>query len=120
MVVRLIGNVNGYNIIFNRVKGDWWDATVPSSFDGKYIIDMQAYDEAGNMAYWAKYILTVDFSSLYVKLEKYPYYVNLDINDYNIDIFSKSYNAVLINNDINFDIKGKKYYATIIESRCVK
>ena len=38
MVVRLIGEVNGQEVIFQRVLGDTWEAQVPSSLDGTYVI----------------------------------------------------------------------------------
>ena len=51
MVVRLTGTVNGDDVIFRRMEGDEWEATVPASLNGTYILDMTAYDEAGNAVY---------------------------------------------------------------------
>lgn len=73
MVVRLTGTVNGDDVIFRRMEGDEWEATVPASLNGSYILDMTAYDEAGNTAYWARYILVVDLAALKVTLEDCPY-----------------------------------------------
>lgn len=77
MVVKLTGNVNGSAIIFERVQGDEWKATVPASLNGVYIVELLAVDEAGNEAYWAKYILTIDLAALCVHLEPYPYWAEL-------------------------------------------
>lgn len=99
MVVKLIGNVNGNAVVFSKTSNrDEWEATVPSALNGVYVIDMMAFDEAGNFTYWAKYVLTIDLQSLYVNLYKYPYYTELKINKYEAEILSE------------------KYYATILES----
>jgi hypothetical protein len=82
MVVKLVGNVNGDQVIFNRTTGDKWETVVPPSTSGAYVVDLTAYDEAGNMAYVAKYILIIDLTALYVRLEPYPYYGKLVKTDY--------------------------------------
>ena len=82
MVVRLTGNVNGETVLFQRIGGDVWETTVPSSIDGVYVVDMTAYDEAGNEAFWAKYILTVDLASLCAHLYRHPYQAEILECDY--------------------------------------
>lgn len=82
MVVKLTGNVNGDSIIFTRTEGDTWRSTVPSTLNGIYVVDLLAVDEAGNEAYWAKYILTVDLTALCVHLEPCPYQAELLEPDY--------------------------------------
>lgn len=77
MVVKLTGNINGDAVIFERIQGDEWEATVPASLNGVYIVDLLAVDEAGNETYWAKYILTIDMAALCVHLEPYPYRAEL-------------------------------------------
>lgn len=69
MVVRLEGKVQGKDVVFNRVVGDVWETIIPPSLNGVYIVELTAYDDAGNMAYTSRYILTVDMSALCVKLE---------------------------------------------------
>lgn len=77
MVTKLVGTVNGDEVIFQRVQGDEWSATVPASLSGVYVLDMTAYDAAGNAAYWARYILTVDPAALRVQLKACPYRANV-------------------------------------------
>ena len=68
MVVRLEGKVQGQDVIFKRVKGDEWETVIPSSLNGVYVVELTAYDDAGNMAYTARYILTIDLTSIHAKV----------------------------------------------------
>ena len=68
MVVRLEGKVQGQDVIFNRVQGDDWETVIPSSLNGVYVVELTAYDDAGNMAYTARYILTIDLTSIHAKV----------------------------------------------------
>lgn len=68
MVVRLEGKVQGQDVIFNRVQGDEWETVIPPSLNGVYIVELTAYDDVGNMAYTARYILTVDLTSIHAKV----------------------------------------------------
>lgn len=68
MVVQLYGKVQGQDVIFTRVQGDDWETVVPQSLNGVYIVELTAYDDAGNKAYTARYILTVDLMSIHAKV----------------------------------------------------
>lgn len=68
MVVRLEGKVQGQDVIFDRVQGDDWETVIPPSLNGVYIVELTAYDDAGNMAYTARYILTIDLTSIHAKV----------------------------------------------------
>lgn len=74
MVVMLKGTINGQDITLTRAQGDRWEAIVPASLDGAFVVDLTAIDEAGNVGYTAKYIITIDLASLCVHIEPCPYY----------------------------------------------
>lgn len=95
MVVKLTGDVNGDDVIFRRVQGDEWEATVPASLNGTYVLDMMACDEAGNATYWARYIITVDLAALRVTLRVCPYLAVL-VESYHANLRPASYRAVLM------------------------
>lgn len=82
MVVKLIGSINGDSVVFQRFDGDVWEATIPKNLNGQYIIELYAYDEAGNIGYATKYIMTIDLKSLCIKLEPLQYYTNIRLSDY--------------------------------------
>ena len=51
MVVRLEGKVQGQDVIFEHVQGDDWEAVIPPTLNGIYIVSLTAWDDAGNAAY---------------------------------------------------------------------
>lgn len=73
-VVKLEGKVDGSAIIFEREEGDVWKATIPPQSNGVYIVELTATDDAGNIAYCAKYIITIDVSALTVRIEPFDKY----------------------------------------------
>lgn len=64
MVVKVWGSVNGYDIVFVPQGDDIWTCQVPPVEDGEYIVDLYAVDEAGNQAYTATILFTVDSKHL--------------------------------------------------------
>ena len=73
MVVKLTGSINGTEITLERESGDRWTAIIPSIPSGVYIVDLTAWDEAGNFAYVTKYIITIDLTAMCmrVRIEEY-------------------------------------------------
>ena len=82
MVVKLTGIINGSTVVFERNSGDVWEATIPKNLNGQYVVELYAYDEAGNIGYAAKYIITIDLEALCVKFEPYPYYTRPYLSNY--------------------------------------
>ncbi len=82
MVVKLIGSINGNYVSFQKSEGDVWEATIPKNLNGQYVVELYAYDEAGNIGYATKYIMTVDLKSLCIKLVPLQYYTNVRLSDY--------------------------------------
>ena len=68
MVARLEGMINGKEIIFSRKGGDMWECTFPSSDACEIVIELRAYDEAGNFCYSARYMLLFDSECLELRL----------------------------------------------------
>ena len=68
--VAIWGNCNGYNITFkhNQTTGRW-DAIVPMSDYGDYVVELWAKDDAGNVGYYATVLITVDLSCLQVRVK---------------------------------------------------
>ena len=83
MVVKLEGKVDGSVIIFEREEGDVWKATIPPRASGIYIVELTATDDAGNVAYCAKYIITIDVSALTVRIEPFDKYAIPEEDDIN-------------------------------------
>lgn len=119
MVVKLTGKVNGETVLFQRIRGDVWETRVPSSLNGTYVLDMTAYDEAGNETYWAKYILTVDLAYLCAHLSKHPYQAEILKPDYTfeLDQFEKKYHANVVD-ELIVELKEKEYFTELLKGRC--
>ena len=54
MVTKVIGKVDGQEVIYERGEGDKWIITVPLDLDGMYVVEVTAYDNAGNIAFCTK------------------------------------------------------------------
>ena len=85
MVVRLIGKVEGQDVIFTRLKGDIWTAEVPAQKSGRYVMELTAFDEAGNIAYCTDVIFTYDATAMKFTIEPLPYQCTIIDNYYEID-----------------------------------
>lgn len=96
MVVMLKGTINGQDITLTRAQGDRWEAIVPASLDGAFVVDLTAIDEAGNVGYTAKYIITIDLASLCVHIEPCPYYEELLEPQYRAVLEKSEYYVELI------------------------
>lgn len=64
MVTRVYGHVEGVEVIFTPAGNDTWNCTVPKVPDGEYVVDLYAEDEAGNIAYTATILFTIDTKHL--------------------------------------------------------
>lgn len=93
MVVSLTGKINGEIVSLERTNGDQWVATIPSSLNGTYVVELTATDEAGNTAYCARYILTIDFTALCVDIRPYDYAVDMKNRDFDAVLRADTYIA---------------------------
>ena len=59
MVTRVYGKADGAEVIFYHETGDIWKVDVPWKSDGKYITEVFAEDEAGNVAYLCKMLFVI-------------------------------------------------------------
>lgn len=67
-VARVEGVCNGATIIFTPNADGTWDVDVPALPSDTYVVSVTAYDEAGNSAYRALMLFSVDVQSLVVKI----------------------------------------------------
>ncbi len=63
-VERVIGKTDSFEVIFDRLNDNNWTVNVPSNIIGEYVMDLYAYDEAGNLGFLATAMFTVDTSNL--------------------------------------------------------
>lgn len=95
MVVSLRGKVDGKEIVFERISQDVWKSAIPKELYGFYVVELEAYDEAGNRAYATKFLLTVDLENLVIKLIPCNYQAVLLDSEYKTELYMSQYVAHL-------------------------
>ena len=96
MVVKLEGKVDGQAIIFEReFGGDVWKATIPPRASGIYIVELTATDDAGNVAYCAKYIVTIDIAALSVRIEPFDKIAITDEEDFSSKVIPANFKTII-------------------------
>lgn len=68
-VNRLEGKVDSRTVAFTRDDSGQWFAVIPADLDGEYIVEVTAYDDAGNSSFTTSMLFTVDLKTLVVKLQ---------------------------------------------------
>ena len=91
MIVKVSGEVDGQDVIFERSEGNQWNITVPYDLDGMYVIEVTAENDAGNVAYCTKMLLIVDPATLCVKLVPLDYMVEVVPEEYETHIIPEDY-----------------------------
>lgn len=116
MVVRLEGFVEGVPVVFTHKEGDLWEAVVPKKLNGIYIVEFTAYDEAGNVGFTTRYVLSVDFASLCVHLREYPYYTVLQAERYEAELVRRGFFCMLLPSE-TFGVSAvlSPFYASVLE-----
>lgn len=71
-VVKVIGTVDSVPVILEHKEGNIWQVPVPSDQDGEYIVEIIAEDDAGNRAYLARILYTVDAGNICIHMLPLP------------------------------------------------
>lgn len=118
MVARVEGIVNGDPVIFSRVVGDQWEAQVPASLNGTYVLEMTAWDEAGNVANRAFYLLAYDPINLCASLIPLPYAAAVEQGQWTAAVHLSNYCAQLAPDPWQTETLLSDYYASLEEPAC--
>lgn len=104
MVVKVIGTVDDIEVVFkyNQVTGKW-ETTVPRDLDGTYVVDLWAFDEAGNRGYAATVLFTVDVERLHFCVELLKYKLKLATGK--ITLLAVNTKLQLVNAGIDYTMK---------------
>lgn len=68
MVTKVWGSSDGVEVIFTPSGEGLWKCMVPVAEDGQYVVDLYAEDEAGNVAYFATVLFTINTKHLRVEM----------------------------------------------------
>lgn len=76
--MKLTGKIEGQPVTFTLIRQEGrtsvFQAEVPATLDGEYVVELTATDDAGNVAFVCKYIVTIDMSGLCVHIVPLPDY----------------------------------------------
>lgn len=101
MVVELRGKVDGKEIVFERISEEEWKAAIPRELYGYYVVELEAFDEAGNRAYMTRFLLTIDLDALAIKLVPCNYQASLVGSEFDSEPYLSQYAAYLQEGDEN-------------------
>jgi len=95
MIAKLNGKISGKDITFYK-EGDSWRAVVPKDLSGEYVVELWAIDEAGNIGHAAKWLFTVDPTTLCVHLEPIKFFTQYVGVNFYVDGAIENYAAEVI------------------------
>lgn len=76
--MKLTGKIEGQPVSFTLIRQEGRTAVfqteAPATLDGEYVVELTATDDAGNVAFVCKYLVTIDMSRLCVHLVPLPDY----------------------------------------------
>lgn len=78
MVDRVVGIADEFELIFERAEGDCWTAVTPANVFGEYVMEIWAYDTAGNASYMATMLYLVSKHTMQAYLIPFEYSGLLD------------------------------------------
>lgn len=87
-VARVIGTVDGVEVMLNHTGGDRWEVPVPFDEDGEYVVEVMAEDEAGNRAYMTKMLFVVSKALLCAHILYFPYVAELQQPIYQAELIA--------------------------------
>lgn len=115
MVTKLEGTINGQKVIFNKADGDDWEAIIPKSLSGTYVVELTAYDDAGNIGKAFKYLVMIDWGKLYIKLIRFPYEARAYLSDFNCKVRKGKYLGISKLSYFDCKVSASKYIAVMEE-----
>lgn len=108
--MKLTGKIEGQPVAFELVRQEGrtsvFTAEVPTTLDGEYVVELTAEDDAGNIAYICKYLVTIDLTNLCVHLMPLEDYVMID-QDLGYELEDVSGTCNIIDVSIGYDLQNE-------------
>ena len=115
MIRRVYGAANGTTIEFTRDSGDNWEASVPWKEDGKYIVDIHAEDEAGNIAYMCRALFVISGHEIQGYMVSSGYQADGKTNDFSGLTRISEFLASLVDDKATLESHPEKYESKLKE-----
>lgn len=113
-VVRVVGQVDGEDVVFHLDESGKWVYVAARDLDGEYIVEVTAYDEAGNAAYSAAMLFAVDTTTLSVSLRPLNYAYQLTDNEYEEEIIRADFLYYVTDEQTTFTEQPQNYTAKVV------
>lgn len=78
MIARVEGVIQGIPISLSRVgDSNVWESPIPTGLEsGMYVVEIRAYNEAGNFAFSTKVLFAIDTKAMTIRVCLAPYYID--------------------------------------------
>lgn len=114
-IVKMVGQADGAEIIFRLNDERDWIATIPKDLDGEYVVEIKAYDEAGNQAYASSMLFIVDPATLEVQVIPINYaYKTLEHEDFNNKTVISEFVYHEVRNSFEFKEQPQNFAAKVV------
>lgn len=110
MTVKLIGKINSEPVIFQWKEGDRWEAIVPRIPSGVYVVELSAYDEAGNMTYVSQFLLSIDLTALCMRVMIHEIGSRNRAEKFCADVLPDHFSAIAKSEKYNAEAKEKAVF----------
>ena len=108
MITQVWGMLGDSRIVFDKTDGNIWKATVPFMESGEYIVALYAVDEAGNQAYMATILYTVDLEKLRYEIKMLDYSAQGSMRDFKVILEKLEGSVTSVGNTENVSGREKK------------
>lgn len=121
--MKLTGKIEGQQVAFELVRQEGrtsvFSAEVPSNLDGEYVVELTAEDDAGNIAFICKYLVTIDLTNLCVHLMPLQDYVLVDQDPgYELEDISGAYSMIDVNTEYDLQNVSPGYWLEPMYPEC--
>ena len=121
--MKLTGKIEGQPVAFELVRQEGrtsvFSAEVPSNLDGEYVVELTAEDDAGNIAFICKYLVTIDLTNLCVHLMPLQDYVLVDQDPvYKLEGISGAYSMIDVNTEYDLQNVSPGYWLEPMYPEC--
>lgn len=113
MVKRVIGKVDGVEVIL-RNKGGRWEVPVPFDEDGEYVVEIMAEDDAGNIAFATKMLFIVNEAVIRQFVIPFDYIAEIQPDNISAYLIGDSYISVVPTTEYQAVIIERQYTASLM------
>lgn len=121
--MKLTGKIEGQPVTFTLISEEGrtsvFEAEVPATLDGEYVVELTAVDDAGNITFVCRYLVTIDMANMCVHLVPLPEYYLVGIPcDYEMTEVSQGFALIAVCRGYNIKSVGQDYWLEPIYPDC--